>query len=379
MVRRGDHSTLPVKGGGAMIDEYGDGFVEGSPPAPGGARMPSDIQPITPVNHSSAEPLFGVPESWPVVEHSFPAVPPVRLQQALYQSVSSRPKPAQGVRPTDDQVHRTHAVPAGSVDGPTNIYYLAAYQYQVTLSAVSMGDHELGLLLPCSGRIWLNSRLFNDVPRGRELATRDAWWRVIDTSPAVRFLLAWSISFYRIARFQGVAHEQLPNWTRELCFRPTVRGFSRRSVQLQSDVLCDLTELFAPRARISRQLEAILPVSRGHQSAGRVSRQSGRIPQDGELLRYLADQNNCPATLVQRSLDGNRPLLTFEDYVDFTESILRDIPRLQMQRTVAMRHKPPVQRRVPTGPLDEPVSVDFSGLSQMPDPRRHAAFWKLHL
>jgi hypothetical protein len=362
-----------------MLDEYGDEFVEGSPPAPGGARMPSDIQPITPVNHSSAESLFGAPESWPGAEHSFPAVPPLRLQHALYQSVSSRPTSVQGARPADRPDHCSHAVRAGSVDGPTNIHYLAIYQYQITLSAVSMGDHELGSLLPRAGRIWLNSRLFNEIPRGRELATRDAWWRVIDTSPAVRFLLAWSISFYRIARFQGVAHERLPNWTRVLCFRPTGRDFSRRSVQLQSDVLCDLTELFAPRARIARQLEAILPDSRGQQSAGWVSRQTGRILQDGELLRYLADQNNCPATLVQRSLDGNRPLLTFEDYVDFTESILRDIPRLQMQRTVAMRHKSPVQRRVPPGPLDEPVSVDFNGRSQMPDPRRHAAFWKLHL
>jgi hypothetical protein len=97
------------------------------------------------------------------------------------------------------------------------------------------------------------------------------------------------------------------------------------------------------------------------------------------LLRYLAEQNNCPATLIQRSLAGNRPLTTFEDYVDFTESILRDIPRLQMQRTVSMRHKPQVQGRVNARLLDEPGSVDFSGLSQMPDPRRHAAFWKLHL
>jgi hypothetical protein len=357
-----------------MMDEHGDEFVEGPPPAPSGGRMPSDIQPITPVNHPGAEPLFGAPESGSGAGHGFPAVPPHQLQQALYQSVSSRPKPVQG-----EPARLSPAAPAGSADGSTNIYYLATYQYQITLSAVSMGDHELGLLLPRSGRIWLNSRLFNDVPRGRELATRDVWWRVIDASPAVRFLLAWSISLYRIARFPGVAHERLPNWTHVLCFSPTVRDFSRRSIQLQSDVLCDLTELCAPRARVSRQLQAVLSVSRGRQCAGRVSRHTGRVRQDDELLRYLADQNNCPATLIQRSLDGNRPLTTFEDYVDFTESILRDIPRLQMQRTLAMRHKPQVQGQVHARPLDESDSVDLSGLSQMPDPRRHAAFWKLHL
>jgi hypothetical protein len=357
-----------------MMDEHGDEFVEGPPPAPGGGRMPPDIQPITPVSHPGAEPLFGVPESGSGAGHGFPAVPPHQLQQALYLSVSSRPESAQ-VEPA----HLSFTAPAGNLDESTNIYYLATYQYQITLSAVSMGDHELGLLLPRSGRIWLNSRLFNDVPRGRELATRDAWWRVIDASPSVRFLLAWSISLYRIARFQGVAHEHLPNWRRVLCFSPTVRDFSRRSVELQSDVLCDLTELCAPKARVFRQLQAILPVSGGRQLAGWFSRQSGRVRQDDELLRYLADQNNCPATLIRRSLDGNRPLTTFEDYVDFTESILRDIPRLQMQRTVAMRHKPQVQGRAHAGPLDEPDSVDFNGLSQMPDPRRHAAFWKLHL
>jgi hypothetical protein len=143
-------------------------------------------------------------------------------------------------------------------------------------------------------------------------------------------------------------------------------------------VLCDLTELFAPRARLSRQLQVVLPLSKGHQIAGRVNQRSGRVWQDDELLRYLADQNNCPATFIRRSLGGNRPLTSFEEYVDFTESILRDIPRLQVQRTIAMRHKPPVQGRVNTGPL-EPGSIDFSGLSQMPDPRGQAAFWKLHL
>jgi hypothetical protein len=357
-----------------MMDEHGDEFVEGPLPALGGGRMPSDIQPITPVNHPVAEPLFRAPESGSGAGHSFPAVAPYQLQQALYQSVSSRPRAA-AVEPA----HLSPAAPTGTADESTNIYYLATYQYQIMLSAVSMSDHELGLLLPRSGRIWLNARLFSDVPRGRELATRDVWWRVIDTSPAVRFLLAWSISLYRIALFQGVAHEHLPNWTRVLCFSPTSRDFSRRSVQLQSDVLCDLTELCAPRSRVSRQLQAVLRVSSSRQFAGRVSRQTGRVRQDDELLRYLAEQNNCPATLIQRSLAGNRPLTTFEDYVDFTESILRDIPRLQMQRTVAMRHKPQVQGRVNARPLDEPGSVDFSGLSQMPDPRRHAAFWKLHL
>jgi hypothetical protein len=242
-----------------------------------------------------------------------------------------------------------------------------------------MGDHELGLLLPRSGRIWLNSRLFNDVPRGRELATRDAWWRVIDASLAVRFLLGWSISLYRIARFQGVAHERLPNWTHIMCFSPAAGNSLRTSIQLQSDVLCDLTELYAPRARISRQMQAVLPISSGQQAAGRVSRPAREVRRDDVLLRYLADQNNCPATLIQRSLEGNRPLTSVEDYVEFTESILRDIPRLQMQRTVAMHHNPPAHGvPVDSGPL-EPGYGDYSRLPPMPDPRRQAAFWKLHL
>ncbi|PWT77895.1 MAG: hypothetical protein C5B60_01985 [Chloroflexi bacterium] len=360
-----------------MVDEYGDEFVEGLSPAPTRGRMPSNIQPITPVSHPGTEPLFGARGSGS--GSSVSRIPARQLPEALYQSVSSRPRPVQGAGPPDEPPERSPVSSAGSVDGPTNIYYLAEYQYQVTLTAVSMGDHELGLLLPRSGRIWLNSRLFNDVPRGRELATRDAWWRVIDASLAVRFLLGWSICLYRIARFQGVAHEQLPNWTRMLCFSPAVSDSSRISIQLQSDVLCDLTELYAPRARISRQMQAVLLISSGQQAAGRVSRQAGEVRQDDVLLRYLADQNNCPATLIQRSLGGNRPLTTFEDYVDFTESILRDIPRLQMQRTVAMRHNPPEHGgQMNSEPL-EPGHGDYSGLSQMPDPRRQAAFWKLHL
>jgi hypothetical protein len=49
-----------------------------------------------------------------------------------------------------------------------------------------------------------------------------------------------------------------------------------------------------------------------------------------------------------------------------------------MQRTVAIRHKPQMQERLNTGPLD-PDSTGLCRLSQMPDPRRQAAFWKLHL
>lgn len=307
--------------------------------------------------------------------HGPPSAPTHQLQHALYQSIPSRPISDRWDYPSDGSAELT----GGTADRATNIYFMSQYQYQISLNAVSMADNELGLLLPRSGRIWFNARLFSDVPRGRELATRDVWWRVIDASPAIRFLLGWSISLYRIARFQGIAPPQLPGWSRQLYFSPTMSDYSKGCIQLWSDVICDVTELFVPRARVWRQLKAVMPTDTGDSRWGM---RRVRSDQNVEaLLRYLADQNNCPVTLVHRSLDGNPPISTFEEYVGFTEAILYDMPRLQMQRTIAMRNRTLTRDHVGSGPLVPRVAELESKpeLSEMPDPRQRAAFWQLHL
>jgi hypothetical protein len=299
------------------------------------------------------------------------------MQRALYRSVRSRPLLDDWGSPGEDSAEHTDSTP----ERPTNIYYIAQYLYQISIHALPMADHELGLLLPRSGRILFNAKLFGDVPRGRELATRDAWWRVVDASPAIRFLLGWAVSFYRTSRFAGVVHEQLPGWSRMLYFTPLLPDAARESVPLWSDVVCEVTELFAPNSRIQRQLQAVIPEARN--ASPRAGRGRNRREQGMDaVLRYLADQNNCPVALVRRSLDGNKPISTFDEYVEFTEALLDDIPRLQMQRTVAVRNYFPQSRRDDTcsPPESRPIASDLSfGLSVMPDPRRMETFWQLHL
>ncbi len=290
-------------------------------------------------------------------------MPTHQLKHALYQSVSSRPIAEQWGNLGSDEPDPTGA----AADRPTNIYFLLHYRYQVSLSAVPMADHELGLLLPRSGHVWLNARLFSDVPRGRELATRDVWWRAIDISPAVRFLLGWCVSLYRTAHLQGVAHERLPGWSRRFYFSPQMQDTSKERVQLWSDIVCNLTELFAPESRIWRQLQAIAPIRAGDRHWRLQLAHAHQNLED--MLRILESQNNCPATLIQRTLDGNQPITSLDDYVDFTESILHDIPLLQMQRLMAIR-------AVAGQPRPQASPAWGAG---MPDPRRRAAFWQLHL
>ncbi|MGO8948553.1 MAG: hypothetical protein ACLQUY_13010 [Ktedonobacterales bacterium] len=359
------------------MGEHRDDYVDGPPSTSGAARMPSDIEPIRPIKHVGTSPQshFRTPEPRPGAEDGAPEVPTPDIQEALYQSVRSQP-----IFPRKESLGSDGVDPAAAgADCPTNIYFIAQYQYQISLSAVPMADHELGMLLPRSGRIWFNARLFSDVPRGRELATRDVWWRVIDASQAIRFLLGWSISLYRTARFQGVVHRRLPDWTHLLYFSPTMPDYAKRSVRLWSDVICDVTNLFAPRARVRRQLQAAVPISASDLRVG--SRRVGSDQNVDLVLRFLADQNNCPAALIQRSLDGNPPIDSLEEYLEFTEAVMRDIPRLQMQRTIAMRNSRQIDQRVDSGPLEPALAQAGFGsrLSGIPDPRWNAAFWKLHL
>jgi hypothetical protein len=297
------------------------------------------------------------------------------MQQALYHSVRSQPL----LNGLGSQIEDSADFDGTQLDRPSNVYFMAQYLYQISISAVPMADHELGVLLPRSGRILFNARLFSEVPRGRELATRDVWWRVIDASPAARFLLGWCVSLYRTAHFQGVSHESLPGWSRTLYFSPTIPDNARKSVPLWSDLICDVTELFAPQARIRRQLQAMMPLYPPVETSTHVlgirRTQSGQWKED--QIRYLADQNNCPAPLIQRSLDGNPPITSLSEYIAFTEAMICDSPRLQMQRTIAMRNQ--AQLHQGSMGLQVPLEELRTGLSIMADPRRKMSFWQLHL
>ncbi|MGH2514280.1 MAG: hypothetical protein ACRDHP_01355 [Ktedonobacterales bacterium] len=348
-----------------MRDRSAD-FEEGSGPAP------SNASPFPP---ASAIPFGGKPP-----QHSFGYGPrraaDLRtLRDALRDSLDVVPPP-----PSIDDMDDELEVAGGAADTPTNVYYLAQYMYQISINAVTMADHELGLLLPRSGRIWFNARLFTDVPRGRELAQRDAWWRVVDASTAIRFLLGWCVGLYRTAKFRHVAHEQLPGWSRILYFSPTIPDCTKTRVNLWSDVVQDVTTLFAPPTRVWRQIQVFTPIRPGDRRwQARLALANHRVE---DVLHFLADRNNCPATLIRRSLDGNLPIPGYDDYLAFTESILEDLPRLRMQRLIAMQNKNTTPARQNSGGhvLSKlPNLLKSQWLSDMDDPRQNTSFWQLHL
>ena len=302
--------------------------------------------------------------------------------QALRQALSDQPGTPPATLLGDDDGYE---VAGGEQDAPTNVYYLAQYMYQISISAVSMSEHELGLLLPRSGRVWFNARLFSDVPQGRTLAQRDAWWRVVDASPAVRFLLGWSVALYGVAKFRNVAHDRLPNWTRMLYFSPAQPDCTRMRLQLWSDVIQDVTMLFAPASRIWRQIQMFTPIRAGDRRwQARLALANHRVE---DVTRYLADRNNCPATLIRRSLDGNPAINSYDEYFDFTEAILEDLPRLHMQRVIAMQEAG--EKRRESGRSQRSANEGFfaripqafasQAISEIEDPRANATFWRLHL
>lgn len=271
------------------------------------------------------------------------------------------------------------------LNAPTNMYYLAQYVYQLSITAVAMDEHELGLLLPRSGRVWFNARLFNGPPRGRDLAHRDAWWRVIDASPAVRFLLGWCVSVYRVAQFDRFPQDALPGRARALYFSSPLTDISKLRVQFWSDIARDVTELFAPVARIWRQLQAFTPMSDGDRRWEARLTLAGYNPE--ETIGYLADQNNCPRSLIRRTLAGNQPFADYGDYLRFTEDILNDLPRLRMQRVIAMQHAGIMPSSQGTAAQDgsQPRMRRISSLRRplwpvpIEDPRQDVFFWQLHL
>ncbi len=262
----------------------------------------------------------------------------------------------------------------------TNIYYLSQYTYQLSISAIAMAEHELGLLLPRSGRVWFNAKLFTDMPHGRELATRDAWWRAVDSSPAVRFLLGWCVSIYRTAQFHQIPRDQLPGWSRILYFSPALAEATRLRIQFWSDVAQDVTTLFAPSARLWRQIQAFTPMHPGDRRwQAKLAVAGHRV---AEVVQFLADRNGCPQVIVSRALNGNLPMGSFDEYHQFTEELLDDIPRLAMQRRIAM------QQSLGSGappPPDVPPLARIGAMLRgrwptvMPDPRQQPDFWQLYL
>ncbi len=277
--------------------------------------------------------------------------------------------------------------PIEDPDGPTNIYYLAHYTYQLSINAVTMSDHELGLLLPRSGCIWFNARIFTDVPHGHELAQRDAWWRAIDASPAVRFLLGWCVCIYRTAQFHHIARDQMPGWSRILYFSPPLADCSRVRVQFWSNVIQDVTNLFVPGPRVWRQIQAFTAFQPGDRYwQSRLVLANYKV---ADVLQYLADRNSCPSVLVERALDGNPPIDSYEEYQRFSEALLESLPRLSMQRVVAM------QRAIAPGrdPEQQSAGADANSnrggrlpailrgqwFPEMADPRQDVHFWQLHL
>jgi hypothetical protein len=262
-------------------------------------------------------------------------------------------------------------------DAPTNVFALAQYRYQLTVSTIAMADYELAVLLPRSGHIWFNTPLFKKIPRGREGAQRDAWLHAIDTSGAVRFLLAWSLALYSTAHFRGVPHEDLPGWSRVIAFGPRLAECPKSRLDHWSDVLQEVTRLLAPPARVWRQLQVYAPVSAGDRRWQLTLAKHNRNVED--VVSILADRNQCPATLIRRSLDGNGRLGSYPEYLRFTEMLLQDLPQLRSQRFLASHGRDDEEAR------GMPVVGRLFGGQQgrlraaMDDPRSAPDFWQLHL
>jgi len=143
-----------------------------------------------------------------------------------------------------------------------------------------------------------------------------------------------------------------------------------------SDVIQDVTTLFAPPARIWKQIQMFTPMRSGERRwEARIVLAGGNVD---EVVRILADRNNCPPTLIRRTLNGNLPIESYADYLAFTESLVADLPRLSLQRMIAMRgNEPPPENQASGGHVLRNLHGHWP--IELPDPRNNPAFYQLHL
>lgn len=201
-----------------------------------------------------------------------------------------------------------------------------------------------------------------------------------NSSPAVRFLLGWCVSIYRTAQFHQIPRDQLPGWSRILYFSPALAETTRLRIQFWSDVAKDVVALFAPATRVWRQIQSYAAMRPGeHRWQAKLAVAGHNV---GDVVRYLGDRNGCPPVVVARALSGNHTMSSFAEYRQFTEELLEEIPRLAMQRRIAMQQSlSPDASPPPEPPPLARIGAMLLGRwsTTMPDPRQQTDFWQLYL
>lgn len=346
---------------------------------PGGGEPQVELEVGKPVRHhasgfgeESAPPSSRRSQPWPPQTYARSEAPPglstLRAKLGGWPGGGSGGAPVATATVEDDLM-------ATENDSPTNVFDLALYRYQLSISAISMADAELAVLLPRSGHIWFNASLFKRAPRGRETAQHDAWLHAVDTSGEIRFLLAWSLALYSTAHFRGVPHEDLPGWSRMIAYGPRLADCPRNRLEHWSDVTQEVTRLLAPPPRIWRQLQRHATIRMGDPQWRVALAKRDRVVED--IVGILADRNLCPATIIRRTLDGNPRFNSYAEYLAFTEALRTDLPQLRSQRFLAIYGRDGEERNTP--PPKGQGRARSRGRSGMDDPRQAADFWQLHL
>jgi hypothetical protein len=244
---------------------------------------------------------------------------------------------------------------------PTDIYAIFYYGLGLTLRPLDCVGlpHVLATYYRRLHEVYLDWALLQDPPYGRATLDQTAWRRAVDSSQLARLLVAWCVATHLaenydvplVLGFSVPAPE--PAHTGSASLLPA--GTSADLLNRYRKTMVSFATLLAPQERLWQQISALqLGIHMGDadwrdhlrgtrpggwrevKTAGRQTPLGVWYPRDvdpvAQVVRVLAELNNCPPSLIEWQLDGNVGIL---DWDAWSMRLLGEVPALQQRYAAA--------------------------------------------
>ena len=252
---------------------------------------------------------------------------------------------------------------------PTDVYAIFYYGLGLTLRPLDCVGlpHVLATYHRRLHEVYLDWALLQDPPYGRATLDQTAWRRAVDSSQLARLLVAWCVATHLsenydvplVLGFSLPAPE--PAHTGSLTSSGAASilpaGSSADLLNRYRKTMIAFATLLAPQERLWQQISTLqLGIHMGdaewraHLGGTRAGgwrevKTSGRRPPLGiwyprdvdpvaQVLRVLAELNNCPPSLIEWQLDGKMGVL---DWDAWSTRLLGEVPALQQRYAAALQ------------------------------------------